>query len=63
MVNINNYILHPAVGGNNSDGVLSAIGYQFEPQSYTYTSRDVILFALGGKRSCAHTTMVGYSYL
>ena len=39
-------------------GVLSAIGHEFDPHSFTYTSRDVILYALGGKRLCAHTIML-----
>ena len=31
-------------------GVLSAIGHKLDPCSFTYASRDVILYALGGKR-------------
>lgn len=40
---------HSAAGDG---GVLSAIGHEFDAHSFTYTSRDVILYALGGERSC-----------
>lgn len=32
---------------NDDGGVLSAIGHEFDPFTYTYSSRDVILYALG----------------
>jgi len=38
------------------DGVLSAIGYEFDTTSFSYTSRDVILYALGGKSPTFHMT-------
>lgn len=37
---------HSAAGDG---GVLSAIGHEFDAHSFTYTSRDVILYALGGE--------------
>ena len=42
--------------GSDGGGVLSAIGYEFETTSFSYTSRDVILYALGGKSPTVHMT-------
>ena len=52
------YCIFLTASSNDGGGILSAIGHKFDDHSFTYTSRDVILYALGGKRSCDHTIMV-----
>ena len=58
--------IHSATNNDDNDGgVLSAIGHEFDVHTFTYTSRDVILYALGGKESCTHTQLCWswYSYI
>ena len=45
---------------DSDGGVLSAIGYEFDTTSFSYTTRDVILYALGGK--CSHFQMASTLY-
>lgn len=50
-------LFNPAGDDDDGGGVLSAIGHEFDVHPFTYTTRDVILYALGGKRSHDHTLM------
>ena len=45
-------------GGNKPTDIDSAIGYEFTPTPYSYTERDVILYALGSE-FCLYGWIVG----